>query len=73
MPRKPVRGRFSIVVPLEGGGSWSCESFKEKSLTAREVADCLREYAGFIETHFLSSESPQSVDAVARPDGISND
>lgn len=53
MPRKPVRGRYMIVVPLEGGGSWKCESLPHLYLTAAEVAQSLREYAAFIEEHFV--------------------
>lgn len=56
MPRKPVRGRFLIVVPLVGGGSWKCETVPERSLTAKEIVSALREYAGFVEKHFVPAE-----------------
>lgn len=62
MPRKPVRGRFSMTVPLDGGGSWSCVSCKEKFLTPTEIVAALREYANFIEEFLI--ESATTADAV---------
>lgn len=50
---KPVRGRFSIVCAMPGGGSWKCETVPTRNLTAAELVEQLREYADFIERHFV--------------------
>lgn len=64
MPRKPVRGRFFFKLPLDGGGSFTVESDKEKSIDERKMVECLRHYADFIEKHFLKrNESVKAVDA----------
>lgn len=53
MPRKPVRGRFFFKLPLRGGGSFTVESDKDKSIEIPQMVKSLRHYADFIERHFL--------------------
>lgn len=59
MPRKPVRGRFNVVVPLDGGGSFKVETDKDVSRTPAQLVMDLREYADFIEKHFVRRGDPR--------------
>jgi len=51
MPRKPVRGRYQIVVPLNGGASCTLSNTPESSLTAGQLVAKLREQAEGIPDH----------------------
>ncbi|MPZ20153.1 MAG: hypothetical protein GEV06_19880 [Luteitalea sp.] len=55
MSRKPVRGRFFIKIPLDGGGSYTVESDKDKSIDPVKMVEQLRHYADFITEYFVSS------------------
>jgi len=60
--RKPVRGRWSVIVPLDGGGSYKAETVPDVSRSAVEIVADLREYADFIEKHFVKpgAEAPHA-------------
>lgn len=57
--RKPVRGRFFFKIPLDGGGSYTFESDKDKSIDAAAMVKCLRECADYFELCFLSKREPR--------------
>lgn len=63
MPRKPVRGRWLVVVPIDDcGGSYRAETLKDVSRSPRQIVADLREYADFIEKHFVKpgAEAPHT-------------
>jgi hypothetical protein len=63
MPRKPVRGRYSVVVPLEGGGSLTMDTRPDVSLTPAELVVRLRECADKIEQYCVpKSDAPAVTD-----------
>lgn len=44
-----ARGRYDIIVPFASGGYIRFFSKKDRSLTAAEILECLKEYIGYIE------------------------
>ena len=56
MPRKPVRGRYFVVVPLHGGGSFKSETVPEASRSPEQLVGDLRDLADFIEKHFTRKD-----------------
>lgn len=59
MPRKPVRGRYLIVVPIDGGGRLTIDTHPSRSLTPAEIVAALRKHADHIERFFVSPARPQ--------------
>lgn len=56
MPRKPARGRFSVVVPLEHGATYRVETVKDVSRTPEQLVSDLRVYADVIERLFVKRD-----------------